>query len=633
MFLSLCIVLLCVLVNRVRGLSDIDNIFHDFQFDITSNVDTTKKRIISINGKKDTYGPVIKVNSGDTFMLKVKNNICSQEELNTAEDDQQLKNYCTTTLHFHGLIGIGNTNDGVPYLTQDPINSGEEYVYNITVPQDTCGTFWYHSHSSVQYGDGLRGIMVVNCDEHDKLTYNVISVLSSIDLESMQTRKNLAVPEPFSSNYDKNLFNMEEKIITLSDTYDEWGLDILKKKVLSYDGGPDPLLTGSMINGNTKPDSFDTFPAGTEYIKLRIVNSGLSGTQVINFEHHNMVVVETDGTLVEPYILSTLSLAVGQRYTVIIKLKNEENRVRLINGCNKMMGYFSKSLWLVSDSQDMEQVISNTPDSSSISIRSLPQLDKHELFRDLIPIRKEGTIQRQKDITSHFLRDVIRTLTYDYRFFSDQDTKIKYGTGMYKMNGKTLQEYQREPTELPCSGRSIEIIINSIDHMRHPWHLHGHQFQLVSIGNGREGSLDKNVPQGSAWDKYQEDIKYWEETGKVPSVRDSINIPGSSFAVIRFNLDSEGTWLMHCHVEWHMAKGLGFAFKEHANKDAVSESDHLYDVAEKTNDDNDDIEETGESSPSEIVNETSSQPNKLKVLLIYFSIMFSLNGIFYFCMI
>ena len=633
MFLSICGVLLYILLTPVGGISDIGATSHEFQFDITSDVDSTNKKIISINGHKDTYGPVIKINSGDTFFLRIKNNICSQEDLNTAENDPLLRDYCTTTIHFHGLIGIGNINDGVPFVTQNPINTGEEYVYNVTVPKYSCGTFWYHSHSSVQYGDGLRGVIVVNCDEHDKLTYGVMSKLSGVDFESVKTKEYLDVADPFSSSYDLSQFKVEEKIITLSDTYNEWGLDILKKKVLSFDGGPDPPLTGSMINGNTEHDSFDTISAGTEYIKFRIINSGMSGTQVINFENHNMVVVETDGTLVKPYILSTLSLAVGQRYTVVVKLKNAQDHVRLINGCNKMMGYFSKSLWFVHDSQDMDQFKTNSPDSSNFPIRSLPQLDKHELFRELNPIGDRGTIQIQNDVSSHFLSDILLTLTYDYRFYSDLDTKDKYGTGMYKMNGKTLQEYQKDPTELSSTGRAIEIIINSVDHMRHPWHLHGHQFQLVSIGSGREGSLDKNSPHGKAWNKYQEDIKYWEETGNTPTVRDSINIPGSSFAVIRFNLDTEGTWLMHCHVEWHMAKGLGFAFKENAIEKGTSETDKFEEEeTEQINDDKDTVEDI-KGIPPEMASDTSSTPNKLKVLLIYFCIMLSLNGIFYLCIV
>ena len=34
--------------------------------------------------------------------------------------------------------------DGVPYLTQDPIQPGETFVYEF--PLNHSGTYWYHAH-------------------------------------------------------------------------------------------------------------------------------------------------------------------------------------------------------------------------------------------------------------------------------------------------------------------------------------------------------------------------------------------------------------------------------------------------------------------------------------------------------
>ena len=51
----------------------------------------------------------------------------------------------TTTVHWHG-IRIDNKMDGVPYLTQEPIKSGETYVYEFVCPD--AGTFWFHSHQN-----------------------------------------------------------------------------------------------------------------------------------------------------------------------------------------------------------------------------------------------------------------------------------------------------------------------------------------------------------------------------------------------------------------------------------------------------------------------------------------------------
>jgi len=45
-------------------------------------------------------------------------------------------------------------------VNQCPIASGHSYTYDIPL-NGQSGTFWYHSHLSTQYVDGLRGALVV----------------------------------------------------------------------------------------------------------------------------------------------------------------------------------------------------------------------------------------------------------------------------------------------------------------------------------------------------------------------------------------------------------------------------------------------------------------------------------------
>lgn len=76
--------------------------------------------------------------------------------------------------HWHGLFQAGtNEMDGATFVTQCPIVPNNSFVwvcellsvphvlieqlcrYNFSVP-DQSGTYWYHSHLSSQYCDGLR---------------------------------------------------------------------------------------------------------------------------------------------------------------------------------------------------------------------------------------------------------------------------------------------------------------------------------------------------------------------------------------------------------------------------------------------------------------------------------------------
>ena len=52
--------------------------------------------------------------------------------------------------------------DGAAGVTQCPVAPGGQFVYNVTIPSDQSGTFWYHAHSGLSRADGLYGGFVVH---------------------------------------------------------------------------------------------------------------------------------------------------------------------------------------------------------------------------------------------------------------------------------------------------------------------------------------------------------------------------------------------------------------------------------------------------------------------------------------
>ncbi|MBX5133140.1 multicopper oxidase family protein [Rhizobium lentis] len=65
-----------------------------------------------------------------------------------------------TTIHWHGLR-IDNRMDGVPFVTQPYIYTGDSFDYAFTPPD--AGTYWYHPHCNTltQMGHGMTGMLVV----------------------------------------------------------------------------------------------------------------------------------------------------------------------------------------------------------------------------------------------------------------------------------------------------------------------------------------------------------------------------------------------------------------------------------------------------------------------------------------
>jgi FtsP/CotA-like multicopper oxidase with cupredoxin domain len=89
-------------------------------------------------------GPMIRVTEGDQVRIIVKNEL----------DDP-------TTVHWHG-VEVPNNMDGVPGVTQEPIQPGETFIYEFTAKP--AGTFMYHSHfeGDIQVSAGLYAPFIID---------------------------------------------------------------------------------------------------------------------------------------------------------------------------------------------------------------------------------------------------------------------------------------------------------------------------------------------------------------------------------------------------------------------------------------------------------------------------------------
>lgn len=87
-------------------------------------------------------GPYIEVIQGDTIRIVVHNHLPEP-----------------TTVHWHGAELPVNM-DGVPGVTQDVIEPGQDYVYQFRVHQ--TGTFFYHAHIAFQEPMGVVGFMIIH---------------------------------------------------------------------------------------------------------------------------------------------------------------------------------------------------------------------------------------------------------------------------------------------------------------------------------------------------------------------------------------------------------------------------------------------------------------------------------------
>jgi FtsP/CotA-like multicopper oxidase with cupredoxin domain len=111
-------------------------------------------------------GPLIRVHVGDRLVVHFVNHLPQ-----------------ATTVHWHG-IRLPIQMDGVPGVSQPPVEPGGTFTYDFIVPD--AGLYWYHPHvmSAAQVGFGLYGALLVeDPDDRVAVADQTVLVLSDIGLD------------------------------------------------------------------------------------------------------------------------------------------------------------------------------------------------------------------------------------------------------------------------------------------------------------------------------------------------------------------------------------------------------------------------------------------------------------------
>jgi manganese oxidase len=188
-------------------------------------------------------GPEIRVTEGDKVRVRLTNGLGDE----------------ATAIHFHGLL-IPNAMDGVPFITQPPVNPGETFVYAFVARNP--GSHMYHSHlnSAFQVTKGLLGAFII--EPKDKGSYPA---------------------------YDK------EYTMILGD-------------------GP----LGYTLNGHGFPGTEVLTANKGEKLLVRFMNEGLM-IHPMHLHGMPMTIVAQDGYVNTPYHCDTVNVAPGQRIDALVE--------------------------------------------------------------------------------------------------------------------------------------------------------------------------------------------------------------------------------------------------------------------------------------------------------------------------
>ncbi|ODQ81781.1 hypothetical protein BABINDRAFT_160018 [Babjeviella inositovora NRRL Y-12698] len=474
---------------------------HEYWYEatwVTVNPDGVKER--QAVGWNNTWPlPNIEVNKGDRLIVHLSNGLGNWN----------------TSLHFHGLFQNGtNQMDGPEMITQCPIVPGGSMTYNFTIP-DQSGTYWYHSHTLGQFGDGFRGALIVHEDD-------------------------------FPYEYD------EEVVLTVAEWYHDDFFTLKKSFLNLYNPtGAEPIPQNLLWN-DTRNGTWKVEP-GKTYL-LRIVNVGAFVSQYLWMEDHEFTVIEVDGVYVEKNVTDMIYITSAQRYSALVTMKNDTSRNYAF------MQAFDLDML---DVQPKDLVVNGTNWIVYDEEAELPgayDVPEWEFLDDfyLQPVTKEEILDEPDyRITVDVIMDNLGN-GVNYAFFNNityASPKVPLlatvmSSGNLSTNaaiyGSNTHAFVLEKDEV------VEIVLNNQDTGKHPFHLHGHTFQVIERGPdyGEE-------PTPVSWNETEE-----YDAPEFPMRRDVLYVRAQSFFRIRFKANNPGVWFFHCHIEWHLAQGLALALIE-----------------------------------------------------------------------
>ena len=496
-----------------------------------------QKRAIAVNGQIPM--PDLVFTQGDTAEIHVHNLM-----------DE------ATSLHWHGVF-LPIKEDGVPYLTQMPIAPHSTHIYRFPVIQN--GTHWYHSHSGMQEQIGMYGNLIFLKKTDDPTFRKGIDDLPEI-------------PIVLSEWTDYNPDNVHRMLHNATDWFafkknavqsyreaiqaNHFGTKIKNewKRMLAMDVS-DVYYDAILVNGQTDTQvsriGSKELKAGQK-VRLRISNGGASSYFWLQYARGKITVVANDGNDVEPVEVDRLIIAVSETYDVVITVPSDSmsheflvttedrtrsgsiyfgNGIKQLNQPLPRLSYF-EGMKMMNDMMKMNGRLDDMGMNMSLNQMDMNVVMYNEITgkvadddpnrynaNELGDIVTLNYAMLRSTVPTELPKVEVKTLRFELtgnmnRYVWSIDNKVVSETDYIKVK----------------KGETLRIVLYNGSMMRHPMHLHGHDFRVLN-GQGKYAPL-KNV----------------------------LDIMPMETDTIEFYANAEGDWFFHCHILYHMMSGMGRIF-------------------------------------------------------------------------
>lgn len=438
-------------------------------------------------------GPLIRAPKDATVVVEVTNEI-----------------EMPTTIHWHG-VRLDNRYDGVPGVTQEAIERGESFTYEVRVPD--AGMYWYHPHvrEDVQQDLGLFGNLLVTSSD----------------------------PDYYGPAHREEVFVLDDMLMDDEGAL-PWG-----------DSAPTHALMGRfgnvmMVNGET---DYRLSVKSGEVIRFYLTNVANSRTFNVTFGGAKVKIVASDVSRFErEQWIGSVVIAPAERYVVDVRF-DEPGEVAIANtvqAINHFRGEFYPAVDTLSLVTVVEEAAEPTVSRAFDTLR-----EHHEVIADIDAFRAffGGEPDHELETTVR-VRDLPQSIVLSMEADTLYVPPMEWNDAMPMMNWLSTGEQVTwilkdrrtgaENGDIDWAfdvGETVKIRIfntpDSFHPMNHPIHIHGQRFLVLAL----DGVENVNL--------------VWKDTAIVPV--------GSTMDLL-VEMSNPGEWMLHCHIAEHLHAGMMFSF-------------------------------------------------------------------------
>ncbi|GAB2282688.1 Laccase-7 [Dionaea muscipula] len=503
--------------------------------------------ITTVNG--NSPGPLIRAHEGDTLIIHVVNS-----------------SPYNITIHWHGVFQLLSAwADGPAYTTQCPIQPGQSYTYRFNVTGQE-GTLWWHAHLLTLRATVYGGLIIY-------------------------PKRGLSYP--FPTPY-------QDYPIILGEWWNANILDVENQALAS--GGAVNISNAFLINGQpgdlypcSKNGTYKlTVIRGKTYL-LRIINAALNNQLFFKIANHNLTVVAVDASYTNPYTTNVVLVGPGQTTDVLVTAdqpigsyymaarpyasapgvpfdNTTTTGILIYKGFKSNSSSTSPQMPALPDFNDTDTAYKFNSNLTGLVTgrfwKPVPTTMNESMFMTvglgLVSCGANNSTcagplgKKLAASTSNFSFQLPTRLSmleaqfhnisgiYNATFPDQPGVSFDYTNPNNSFSQSLVFTTKSTTVKQVKYNTTLEVVFQDtslVGVSNHPMHLHGFNFHVLAQGFGNyDPSTDP-----STYNLVN------------PQLRNTIGVPVGGWAAIRFQANNPGVWLMHCHLDDHIAWGLATA--------------------------------------------------------------------------